>query len=571
MDSKIKHNIPNYKSTSRNNTKKVKITESNLLKFTNRYFNTYFSIIITLMYILLIIIGMYYHLLWRDELEVYTNILHNGFFKYNGPQGYLEFNSILYYGLLHIILNVIPSFTVFQSFHLIIITLAIYIFNKYSNFNNIQKFHFTFSYFMLFEYGIISRWYGFFILLLFLIIYLLTRERKNYLVISILLIILANHNISSATFACSLALYTIIHVLNGLVSDKFTPREKNQIIASAVIWGVGSILLFSQYAYVYSNQNTQQFGSLGHPPLFMSIRTIWNSYIPIPDFSNGAAFWNTNVFPSPGFYPEYYNAYTLLTSGNVFTIITAILIILICLFIFSKKIPILITFLFNTGIYYVFLNFFFGAYFIRHQGLLFIIFVYCCWLYKYSDDKIKIPIFNKLNPTNFLNQKFDNTVSLYFVTIIFFFQFIAGVLTYPRGIMYQFTKSWDAANYIKNNNYNDYVIVGGPDFTVVPIAVILDREIFLPQTNKFSKTMEWGVNRNPNLDLNELFRKSIYLQNYYNKKILIILNFKLGDSNGVPVTMLKLTSNNLLKKIISFEGDIIQHDEHYYLYELIRM
>jgi hypothetical protein len=542
-----------------------------LLSSNNRLFQDYFPLIITLVYALCTIIGMYYHLLWRDELEIYTNILHNGIFKYNGPQGCLEFNSILYYGLLHIILNYAPYFIVYQAYHFIIATLAVYIFNKYSNFNKIQIFLFTFSYFMVFEYGIIGRWYGFFILLLFYIIYLLTRERKNYFIISILLIILANHNISSAIFSCSLTLYTVIHILNGFIEKRFSPKEKSQIKFSFIVLGVGFILLLSQYVYVYSNQRSQ-FESLGYAPFFMTIRAIWNSFIPIPDFSNSAAFWNTNVFPFPLFYPKVYNAYTLLTYGNVFTIITSILIILICLIIFSKKLPVLITFLFNTGIYIIFLHFFFKAYFIRHQGLLFIIFVYCCWLFKYSDDEIKAPFFNKIKPTKFLNQKFVNTVFLYFVTIIFFFQFIAGVLTYPRGIMYQFTKSWDAANYIKNNNYKDYVIVGAVDYAVVPIAVILDREIFLPQTNKFSKTMEWwGVNRNPGVDFRQLLESSIRFLLLYNKKVLIILNFELKNANGISVNATKLSDNIFLKKLMSFEGDIIQPDEQYYLYELIRM
>jgi len=535
--------------------------------------NKYFPIIITLIYSISVIFGMYYHELWRDELDIYARVFYNGFLKYNGTSGLLEFSYLLYYNVLHIIITLIPNYSIFQAFHLILIAIAIYIFNRYSPFNMYQKIFFTFSYFMLFEYGIISRWYGLFVLLVFIITYLLTREKKNYIVISILLLILANHNISSAIFAASLALYAIIHIFNCYPFNNWSVKEKNHIIIASTIFTLGSILLLLQYTFVFIHQG-KTFEYLGHAPFFMSIRTIWNTYIPIPDFSNGAAFWNTNFFHFPIIFPQTYNIYSFITPGNIFTSLMSIIIILSCIIIFSKKLPVLFIFLFNTIAYFVFIHFIFRAYFIRHQGLLFIIFVYCCWLYKYSDKYIKIPFTSIMKPIgkDFESSKYINLLFTCLVTIIFIFQFIAGILTYSKSIHYQFTKSWETADYIRQNNYQDHVIVGAIDYAVLPIAIILDRDIYFPQTDRTSKILEyWGVNRNPNVDLNELLKKSIYFQNYYNRKVLIILNSELTDMNNAPITAAKVTESNLLKKIKSFEGDIIQPDEQYYLYELIKI
>ena len=393
----------------------------------------YFPIIITLIYFLCIVIGMYYHELWRDELDGYAKTFYNNFLKYNGPSGGLEPNFLLYYGIMHIILHLIPSFKVFQIYHLIIITTAIYIFNRFSNFNYVQKFLFTFSYFVLFEYGIISRWYGFFVLLLFSITYLLTRQKKNYILISILLLILANHNISAAIFSGSLFLYLLIQIITGFRTNIYKSEEKNQITTAAIIFGIGCVLLFIQYYYVLIEQGYTLMGSKS-APYFMTIRTIWTSYIPIPKLSSGAAFWNTNIFPFPtGYGTQDYNVYQLISIGNIFTFIMSILIILTCLFIFSKKLPILITFLFNTILYFVFIHFFVRIYFIRYLGLLFLIFVYCCWLYKYSDDDVKLHNFKLVKPDRTsINKKNVEKLFVFLVTFIFFIQFVSGILTYSK-------------------------------------------------------------------------------------------------------------------------------------------
>lgn len=150
------------------------------------------------------------------------------------------------------------------------------------------------------------------------------------------------------------------------------------------------------------------------------------------------------------------------------------------------------------------------------------------------------------------------------------FQFIAGLLTYPRSIQYEFTKSWETAEFIKAHNYKDYVLIGAPNYAVLPVATILDREIYTVETNRFSKAIQWwGINRKGILSLQEFYQKCIYIMKETNKRVLIILNQELLDSNGMPITTGRLTNNILLKKIKSFEGDVISQDEQYYLYEMI--
>lgn len=557
---KVVHEVNKYKALHK------------LFSLNNNIFNTsniYFVFTITSAYVFSVLIGMYHHELWRDEIFGYSTIFYNDFLKYNGPKGCFDLNCIIYNSALFALVHLFPSYRIFQLFHLLIVALAVYIFNRHSPFSYVQKIFFTFSYFILFEYGIIARWYGFFILTLFILLYLLTRKEKNYILISIFLLVLASHTISTAIFAASLTIYILIHIINGS-RTLLTSKIKRQLIISSFIFFTGIILVIFQYAYIYSNQG-QLFNVYGHIPIFMTIRTIWSSYIPIPDFSIGGAFWNTNILPFPITYPQSYNVVDLITSTNIVAVVVSVLIILCCLLIYSKKLPVLLTYIFNTVVYFVFIHIFFRQHFVRHIGLLFIIFVYCSWLYRYSDEYIRLPFFNipRLE-IRFLNSKLVDTIFVLLVTIIFFLQFISGVLTYQKLFQYQFTKSWETAEYLRKN-YDDYVLVGAFDYAVQPIAAILNKDIFFPQTNRFSKIVEYfGVNRNPKPDIRDILQKSSHIVTYNNKKVLIILNIEIRGPNGIPISSATLLNNMLLKKIKSFEGDIIQPDEQYYLYELFR-
>lgn len=57
---------------------------------------------------------------------------------------------------------------VMQLLHVVIATIGIYIFVQFSPFTRLQKLLFTFSYYLLFEYGLISRSYNLGLLILFL-------------------------------------------------------------------------------------------------------------------------------------------------------------------------------------------------------------------------------------------------------------------------------------------------------------------------------------------------------------------------------------------------------------------
>jgi len=139
--------------------------------------NAQFAIMLTILFSIVAGIGKYHHEMWRDELEALMKVTGSV-----SPFHISCYSSLVYYSFLEVIVNLFPHPAMaYQICHLLFITLAVFIFNRYSPFSYLQKLLFTFGYFMLFEYGIISRPYSFSILLIFTSVYLITQRKQNYI------------------------------------------------------------------------------------------------------------------------------------------------------------------------------------------------------------------------------------------------------------------------------------------------------------------------------------------------------------------------------------------------------
>jgi hypothetical protein len=142
-----------------------------------------FPTIISLLFLIVAGIGMFNHEMWRDEFEIFMRV--------RDAQNFLTLFSDkfpipdLYFSLLYLTIKIWPYPVAFQLFHLLIISGTVFMFNKFSPFTYMQKIFFSFSYFVLFEYGIISRDYSMLLLLLFVSVYLITREKQNIIAIAV--------------------------------------------------------------------------------------------------------------------------------------------------------------------------------------------------------------------------------------------------------------------------------------------------------------------------------------------------------------------------------------------------
>ena len=560
----------------------------NIFDRINQIDKNVFATIIIIAFAIVVGVGMHYHEMWRDELEWYLRRRYQPFFS-EGDPCYLIYNFIIE-GFLFI--N--PEIWTFQLFHLMVIVGAIAILAFFSPFPNAEKLLIAFNYYFIYEYGRICRYYGFIVLIVFIIMTLLGKKKKNYCFIAIFILILAYHSVSAAIIGASITLYLLLDTFNKNAKKQIDLRGNWNLIYSAAIlligWG-GLIIIYYLFVLKLSFIFTG-----GTPPLFTGINQIWNSYFPLPMMQHGVPFWNTNIINYHFAYPpDYVFALKDLTWQYSCAFTLSLIIILIAVSKFIRKPIVLITFLANTLVYGYFMQHFIKVYAVRYMGLLFIIFIYSYWLYKNADGEIQIYkssqcVSNK--KTRSLLEVFHGLEKLFkpMLIIMLLVQVFSSFYAISQDFINKFSLSRYAAEFIQQNNLQDtHILVGYPDYAAQCISAYLDVKIFYPQLNVFGYYSNClNKNQKSTLNSNELVEACESLAGKQNKKVLLILNTPIMEPSGdglVIQTALNspqstlvnqqefcghktLTANTTIKYINSFKGDVINRDEQFYLYEV---
>jgi hypothetical protein len=151
-----------------------------------------YSLIVTGIFFAVAVFGLVNHEMWRDE--------HQAWLVARDAHSLSQlFENMRYEGnpaLWHIFLYFITCFThnpvYMQVFHLLVACGFIFVFNRYAPIGILYKTLFSFGYFPLYEYAVISRSYGLGLLLVFIVCALYKNRLSNYILIGIILSLLAN-------------------------------------------------------------------------------------------------------------------------------------------------------------------------------------------------------------------------------------------------------------------------------------------------------------------------------------------------------------------------------------------
>src|SRR6187399_1299443 len=201
-----------------------------------------FALMVTAGFFVIALLGMLSHEMWRDEHQAWlvardanslSQLLDN--MNYEG-------NPALWHFFLYWITRVTHDPIYMQVFHLLVATSFIFIFNRYAPISNLHKILFSFGYFPLYEYAVISRSYALGILLVFGICALYKNRMTKYILIGILLALLANVTIYAVVIACCIA---GILVLDYFLYQQKTKGAMVQLTIGLVIFIIG--VAFSLY------------------------------------------------------------------------------------------------------------------------------------------------------------------------------------------------------------------------------------------------------------------------------------------------------------------------------------
>ena len=508
-------------------------------------FEKIFPYLTTAIFITLSIILIYHHEFWRDEIISWHFGSESTSFseflrivKQDGTNTYTWFTFL--YFISHFITSNIESMKVV---HLAISTVSVFLILKYAPFNKIIRTMIVFGYFFFYEYSIISRNYALGILFIIIFCILYKTKYRNMIFLGIVLFLMGQGSILS--FLTSIVLFLML-IFELIIDWKKIRNSVNKIhlivllliVISGMLfvyWQLGSheaLNIAKEYVTpdaIFDRTIGENIASMVHVS-----KGIFEAYLPIPKISLN--FWETNLVFD--FISKYQLRYTFLIA---LALLVAPLIIIkrrIILPYVTGSIGILI-----LAIYFI------KAFYIRHFGHLFVLFIACIWLSNIQKEgKYLINIRNN----------FYKRFQAIFLAVILIPSIIGSSVAFYYDWKYPFSSGKAVAKYIEENfNLDEIAIVGYKDNYTETIAGYLDKDIYYPQQRKFSKFVSWH-NREGLMSYKDIFSKA-YSFTRDNKKVLVIIDKYHIEESEIP-------GNYFFKKLDTKFDNSIVPTENYCLY-----
>lgn len=375
-----------------------------------------FNIILIILFVTLsIFVGMH-HEPWADEaqswliardssiIQLFTNVLNT------------EGHPVLWYLILKFFIFIKLPYDKLYLISILFSTLGVSLFIFKSKFNKLIKILFTFSFFIFYQYNIVTRSYC---LILFLIslLAIIWEYRHDKLILFILIMsLLMNTSVYCFLFCGSIFFIWILEWYKNKYENK-----KNHIIAFIILFCLFlvEVLYLIPNKYITANPISKGY-SIGYS-FFLPLFKIENDYL---EFASLLLGFFVSIF-------IIYLVYKALI-GN-------------------KKILFYIFIIFAPIISFLFFKYF-NAW---HLGIVFIIYIFCLWVFKLDHNKI-----------------------LYrFLLFSLICQIPWSIYTCYNDIKYNYTGSKDASEFIKKYDYKNMKIFSSYYYPI-SINAYFDNNIF---------------------------------------------------------------------------------------------
>jgi hypothetical protein len=417
-----------------------------------------FSAMLVGSFILLSLLGLFQHEMWRDELQAWlisrdsstvVELLHN--LRYEGHPA-----------VWYLILQVITRFThdplAMQFCHLLIATGSVYLITAYSPFSRLQKVLIAFGYFPFFEYGMICRSYA--LGLLFVFAFCAFRSRtQNYLLLFGVLSLLANTSYAGAILAVALGC--------GLIVDRFIEtRDLASFRSRAMIGGIvvfALSLAFSasvmrpppgQSADKLSPARLVQSAPSNLGRISASLSAPLAGYLPIQ--SPVGKIWSTATLSDGKGEP------------NFFFVVIALGLCSFFLYAFREAALPAVAFSLATAALIIWNYVYPGA--IRQQGHFFVIWLACLWL---AQSRA-----NSQNPRQPWQPPAMPELLEAAIIIILTVNTVFGVASYLTDFSTPFSSSREVSRFLVQNKLDKQPIAVLGDFVGIGVAAYLDRKVY---------------------------------------------------------------------------------------------
>lgn len=501
--------------------------------------------IIILVFIVLSLLLLLNHEPWRDEAQSWlltrdspdiASLLHLTSYGAAMPVWHLIVFPFAKSGLPYFSISVV---------HFLLILAAIVVFIKYAPLLKYQKILFIFGYYPLYEYNTIARKYVLVVLFLFLIAALYKDRFRKPILYSILILLLANTSVHSLVIAITLS-GVYIFELKSQRNYSFTKKH----IASLLIIILGfSVAIYQLWPPPDLNPMTARWNlDLTTRHIAKIPNAVVGAFLPIPQLK--VDFWNTKLaYDFVKYRPVWGLPLFLLSLG----------------FFIRKPKPMFIYLLSSVGIFSIIFLKYSG--YLRHHGLIFIIFIFSLWVANEYEER-------SLIKSRVINRLFNKNNLTYLLSILLFLQITASSVAFYYEMNYDFSSGKKTAAFLKKNGFinNDTFIATYWSPRLLAILPYIPK----PYSKFYSIGLEdyrsyviWNKEyySSKDLSIDEVVdRVDNAIQNKGYSRVLLILDKKIEDKKEESESKKEFTEKYNL--IAHFDKTIVD-DESFYIYQLV--
>jgi hypothetical protein len=531
------------------------------------------SIILTSIFFLLSLIGVYNHEPWRDEFQAYLLGRESNSFSD-------LFNNIKYEGhppLWHIILFIqtrfIDSIFLMQLIHSLFATATVFILLRFFTFKIYQKILIPFGYFFIYEFNLIARNYilaiFFFVLAIFIykkyfISYLtdVTKELKimPFIFLGITIFLLALSSVFGLIMIGCIWCLLFIDIINLIRQNRLT-KQLYKISIPLLIFSIIGILVSYNFIKAEPDNSYPINYTKGYSQkaLEYSLSKITTNYFPVLPTKDELVnigerrFWNLNIYidPKTGFEKDF-----------VFKL--SLIFLIPCLLFFFNNQRVLLFYLCGTfGILaFIYLT---NMRPLRYSGNMYCILILSVGLSN-EYEKMK-PLFSYS-----ISKKLVASIFTVFFTASLSANAFAGLNAYYQDLLYPFSNTTRAGKYVVDNNLRRLPIMGSSDFVISPLTYYTHNPVLMPESDRYQNFIIWNKERKSNTlgfqDIIDLMVKQI--DSVKVDTMILVLNTELTYvKNNITYGF---TEDNLygtdvrLKAIHREDEACIVGDEKYYFY-----
>jgi hypothetical protein len=488
--------------------------------------------LILLSYLLLIAFSIWHHEMWRDEIQAWDIVLNSDSVLELFQNIRYEGHPLLWFLLLWPFTFITDSPYAIQFAHFFLTAFAAYLIVFRSPLQDYEKVFLLFSYFMFYEYSVISRNYMIGVVLMLTIAILWKDLTKNIGWISLLIFLLFQTSAMMALMS--------VAILFALLIEFWLKKE---------IWKPRFIIPF-----LFAASGFLLFIFTTLPPADSSYASSWNFKMDMDWIVRDLILLGDGLVVRP-------TTIRFLRTSDVITntyidAMAGLLFALAILVAFRKD---LVAFLFLLCSFGILFTFFYlkdvaGA---RHVGHFTLALVFAIWI-------------------SYQKSPLGNGKRIIFALILF--------LKLPLGLVAQF-KDWkgpyshaeNVAHYIETRMPENVQIAGGYNYLATPVAGFLEKDILFLNDGRIASYVIWrskywneGVKNMPEFEVLRKFASTVDVT----KSNVLITKYNRENEPGLIMLSegqsrrIEIAGKSYRISCIKAFTDAITWDENYYLFQL---